>query len=852
MPSGLVAYRQKRNFRKSAEPRGKARARTKPRKFVGEYVIQKHDASRLHYDLRLELDGVMKSWAVPKGPSTDPTVKRLAVQVEDHPMEYNKFEGTIPKGQYGGGTVMIWDRGTYTAEGGDPKAIRGALAKGKLAFTISGDRLKGTWALVQMKGSGKSGKEWLLIKERIDAAETPVEPTEEELPSVNSGRSMAQISVGGGISPMLASVGAEIPTGAGWAFEPKYDGVRVLAFVDDGSVALLSRNGNDKAKQFPEVAAELVAHFKRRKRPFVIDGEIVARRGRSLARFQELQDRINQKDTRGIAANAAKRPATFVAFDILMDGDDLLATEPWTARRARLERLIGKTAGPALRLGAATTGSGARMLADAKRHGWEGVMAKKTSSAYSPGLRSRDWLKLKLEARQEFVVGGWTEPRNSRTHIGALLIGYWEDGQLHYAGHVGGGFTMTGLGEMHRRLKPLERKTSPFNEEPDTNEVAHWVKPEVVVEVRFNEWTADGHLRQPIYLGTRDDKDAKDIRRERESMQSSRTVTGSRAKRPAARKKSEKAPAGKPSPSGVTIPTSNLDKIYFPKTGTTKGDVMRYYESVAQHILPAIKDRPLVLKRYPDGAGGKSFFQQNAPADVPDGVRVEDVPTDGETARRIVGNGLDTLIYCVQLGAIDVNPWHSRVGRLEFPDYTILDLDPGPKASFDTVVEVARWVKEALDDAGMKAALKTSGASGLHVYVPLPPRTNEESSRLIAQLIATRVAESHPAEATVERSVAKRPAKAVYVDYLQNVVGKSVASMLSVRPRPEPTISAPLDWSELRKGLDPADFTIETSLKELNERGQLWLETMRSRNTVGRLTRRAPRTPKPRRSGTRR
>jgi bifunctional non-homologous end joining protein LigD len=845
MASGLVSYRRKRNFRKTTEPRGKGRARARPRGFVGEYVIQKHDASRLHYDLRLELDGVMKSWAVPKGPSTDPKVKRLAVQVEDHPMEYNKFEGTIPKGQYGGGTVMIWDRGTYTAEGGDPNAIRAALRKGKLAFTIAGDRLRGTWALVQMKGQGKSGKEWLLIKERVDESPTPDEPTEAELPSVTTGRSMTQIAVRGGISPMLASVGSEIPTGAGWAFEPKYDGVRVLAFVDDGSVALLSRNGNDKARQFPEVAAELLKHFARRKRPFVIDGEIVARRGRSLARFQELQDRINQKDSRGIATNAAKRPATLVAFDVLMDGDDLLATEPWTARRARLERLLGKSAGPALRLGAATTGNGARMLADAKRHGWEGVMAKKTSSAYSPGLRSRDWLKLKLEARQEFVVGGWTEPRNSRTHIGALLVGYWEDGELHYAGHVGGGFTMAGLGEMHRRLKPLERKTSPFNEEPDTNEVAHWVKPELVVEVRFNEWTADGHLRQPIYLGTRDDKDASEITRERESMQSRRTVTGSRARRPPSRKRA--ATLTRVS-SGVTIPTSNLDKVYFPKTGTTKGDVMRYYESVARHILPAIKDRPLVLKRYPDGAGGKSFFQQNAPADVPDGVRVEDVPTDGATARRIVGNGLDTLIYCVQLGAIDVNPWHSRVGRLDFPDYTILDLDPGPKASFDTVVQVARWVKEALDDAGMKAALKTSGASGLHVYVPLPPRTGEESSRLIAQLIATRVAESHPAEATVERSIAKRPPKAVYVDYLQNVVGKSVASMLSVRPRPEPTISAPLDWSELKAGLDPRDFTIDTPEKELGERGKLWLETMGKKNSVGRLTRRAPRAHRSRRS----
>jgi bifunctional non-homologous end joining protein LigD len=856
----LKTYRRKRNFRKTAEPRGsrgtkRARrtARTPVRKasagFVGEYVIQKHDASRLHYDLRLELDGVMKSWAVPKGPSTDPNVKRLAVQVEDHPMEYNKFEGTIPKGQYGGGTVMIWDRGTYTAEGGDPTAIRAALRKGKLAFTISGERLNGTWALVQMKGAGKSGKEWLLIKERIDQSPTPEEPTEAELSSVTTGRSMTQISVGGGISPMLASVGAQMPTGEGWAFEPKYDGVRVLAFVDDGSVSLLSRNGNDKAKQFPEVTEELRKHFARRKRPFVIDGELVARRGRSLARFQDLQDRIHQKDSRGIAANSEKRPATLVAFDVLMDGDDLLAPEPWTTRRARLERLIGKTTGPALRLGTATTGSGARMLADAKRHGWEGIMAKKTSSAYTPGVRSRDWLKLKIEARQEFVVGGWTEPRNSRTHIGALLIGYWENGELHYAGHVGGGFTISGLAEMYRKLKPLERRTSPFNEEPDTNEKPHFVKPEVVVEVRFNEWTADGLLRQPIYLGTRDDKDAKEIRRERESIQARRTVTGSRAKRPAARKKT---PDAAPQTRGASIPTSNLDKVYFPATGATKGDVMRFYESVAKVLLPAVVDRPLVLKRYPDGEGGKSFFQQNAPADTPDGVRVEEVPSDGSTARRLVGNGIDTIIYCVQLGAIDVNPWHSRVGRLEYPDYTILDLDPGPKAPFETVVQVARWVKEALDDSGMKAALKTSGSSGLHIYVPLPARTSEESSRLIAQLIATRVAEAHPAEATVERSVAKRPPKAVYVDYLQNVVGKSVASVLSVRPRPQATVSTPLDWSELKAGLDPGDFTMETPASEFLERGRLWLAAMRSRNTVGRLTRRAPRATKPRRAGTRR
>ena len=545
----LATYRRKRDFRKTAEPEGKA---TKASKAL-HFVIQKHSASHLHFDFRLELDGVMKSWAVPKGPSIDPAVKRLAMEVEDHPIEYNKFEGTIPKGQYGGGTVMLWDRGTYTDDpvSDDPAAALGSgYAKGEIKFMLDGERLKGSWVLVRTR-RGEDKPQWLLIKHKDKYSKTGGDIVGKAVTSVTTGRTMDEIAEGKRkgkrvwesnrdasakaskasqkasakavavekLEPMYASVGSDIPDEEGWTFEPKYDGIRVLAFVTPDATSLITRNGNDKSSQFPEIVGALEKLAKQAKRPFVIDGEIVAMTGDSPLRFQDLQSRVHSKNTSHIAGSAKSSPVALFAFDLLMDGDDVLVNEEWHERRTRLEKLLRRRATAALRVADSIPDDGAAMLAKAHADGWEGIMAKRIDSRYQPGVRSKEWLKLKIEHRQEFVIGGYTEPRNSREHIGALLLGVFDRGKFTYVGHTGGGFTRAGLATMGARLKKLERKTSPFVEQPKTNEKAHWVTPEVVVEVKFNEWTSGGKLRQPIYLGVRDDKDARDVTRESASVQ---------------------------------------------------------------------------------------------------------------------------------------------------------------------------------------------------------------------------------------------------------------------------------------------------------------------------------------------
>jgi bifunctional non-homologous end joining protein LigD len=914
----LSEYRAKRDFARTAEPAGDAPRAAGERPL--QFVIQKHAASHLHYDVRLELDGVMKSWAVPKGPSLDPTQKRLAVQVEDHPIEYNSFEGTIPAGEYGGGTVMLWDRGTYEADAGGIDALRRGLERGDLKFRVNGQRLQGSFALVRMRGRGESKPQWLMIKHRDDDAVAEWDINEHDT-SIATGRTMDEIASGSrtwtrkhgdsmkqksprrksigvsritpsvkpsakpritpSITPMMASIGTEIPTGDRWTFEPKYDGIRVLAFASGDRVKLITRNGKDKAFQFPEVTAGVRALARRRKRPFVLDGEVVAFDGDSPARFQALQNRMHVQGETDISGHATSTPSALVAFDLLVDDEDVLVSEPWTVRRRRLERLLGANPPRGVRLGDTGPGDGAKLLARARRDDWEGIIAKRTDAIYQPGARSRDWLKLKVEFRQEFVIGGYTEPRNTREHLGALLLGYYDGDDFVYVGHTGGGFTRESLAAMARRLKRLERKSSPFSTRVRTNEEAHWVRPEVVVEVKFNEWTDDGRLRQPIFLGVRDDKDAREVTREATSVQrgarrrggASGAVKRERAGA-AARTKATRSPraarahgAGGTAPSrpalgasglaaeleaaeregrdasltlgrGVTVALSSLDKVWFPGRagGFTKGDVLRHYVRVAPLILPVMADRPLVLKRFPDGIDGEAFYQQKAPRNPPEGVRVETIEdADGDRVDRLVGGTLATLLYQVQLGTISVDPWHARVDTLGFADYSVIDLDPGPRAKFDRVVEVATYVKAELDRLGLHAAIKTSGATGLHIFLPLPLRTSNESALLIAQIVATRVAVAHPKEATVERTVADRPKATVYVDYLQNVLGKSVAAAYAVRAKPGATVSTPLGWDELTSSLDPRDFTIETITERFARVGDLWNPALKKRNSAAAL-----------------
>ncbi len=895
----LAEYQRKRDFTKTAEPSGDE---APPSTSAGRlrFVIQKHAASHLHFDLRLELDGVMKSWAVPKGPSLDPSVKRLAMQVEDHPIDYNTFEGTIPKGEYGGGTVMLWDRGTYssdttTSPNEEEEAIREGLKRGDLKITFHGDRLHGSFALVRMKfardKTSSSKPQWLLIKHRDEFA-SDEDVVADNMTSVESGRTMEEIASGksrvwrsnrkptdrssgssltlkkpysagaaktvsrkaatpipkarlsaAALEPMYCSIGSEIP-GNGWTFEPKYDGVRVLAYATASDVKLMTRNGKDKAEQFPELVAALKKLAAQTKRSLVLDGEIVALIDGDPARFQELQGRMHVKESQLIARRSSSAPAALVLFDILMDGNEPLVHEPWSVRRGRLVKRVGKKVSAQLRITESIEGDGKKMLENARRQGWEGIIAKRIDSPYEPGVRSRNWLKLKIEFREEFVVGGYTEPRNSREHIGALLLGYFDKGRFIYAGHTGGGFTRKGLEEMYRLLKPLERKTSPFDETPKTNEKAHWVTPQVVVEVKFNEWTADRRLRQPIFLGIRDDKNAKDVEIEQPSVQRKTTRGHTVAKRQKSlnnaslvaqltdieeRKGDGSLDLGR----GKSLKVSNLDKVFFPKEKYTKGDVMRYYARVADFVLPAMQDRPLVLKRFPNGIAGESFYQQKAADTTPSEIRVEVIETEGgEKHPRFIGGDLITLLYTIQLGAISVDPWHSRVPSLEYADYTIIDLDPGPRANFGRVVQVARWAKEVIDGFGLHAAIKTSGSTGLHIYLPLPPRTPNAAATLVAQMIATKVADAHPKEATIERSVKARGAAMVYVDYLQNIQGKTVAGPYCVRAKPGATVSTPLTWAELTDKLDPRAFHLGNAAERFEKIGDIWSEAMKKKNSL--------------------
>jgi bifunctional non-homologous end joining protein LigD len=647
---------------------------------------------------------------------------------------------------------------------------------------------------------------------------------------------------------MLASVGTDVPAGHGWVFEPKYDGIRILAFASGGKVTLLSRNGLDKTKQFPEVADSLAALHTRAKRPFIVDGEIVAMQDGSPRRFQALQGRMHVTDSFAIENHRDETPTALVVFDLLLDGKASLLDAPWRTRRKRLAALLKSPArGSALQL-SDVSDDGTALLREAHAHDWEGIIAKRDDATYEPGRRTKSWLKLKIERRQEFVVGGWTEPRNSREHIGAVLLGvYHEDGKLVYAGHTGTGFDRKSLADMYQRLTRIERKTSPFSPTPRTNEAAHWARPSVVVEIKFSEWTADGKLRHPVFLGTRDDKDPRDVVHEPESI--ARDAEAS--KPPASRRARTAAVSVNASVSDqltaieaaggagtLTLPSgalevSNLDKIFFPEVKRTKGDLLRYYAEVSRWLLPAIADRPLVMKRFPNGINGKAFYQQKAPADPPSNVRVESISDEGmSTQDRLVGGDLPTLLYIAQLGAISIDPWHSRTQSVQFADYAIIDLDPGPRATFQHVVEIALAVKDVLDELKLRAVPKTSGASGIHIVLPLPAEVPNDGARIIAELVATRVVERYPKRATIERAVKSRPAGAIYVDFLQNIRGKTVAGVYSVRAEPRATVSTPLTWDEVNDDLDPSQFTIDTVLPRIKAKGDLWAKGMQRPNNL--------------------
>ncbi len=607
-----------------------------------------------------------------------------------------------------------------------------------------------------------------------------------------------------------------------FVYEPKYDGIRAIAEIapKGGPVHLWSRLGNEKTDQFPEISGALRRWSKRLKQAIVLDGEVVALDANGQpAGFQNLQGRIHLKSGPGDIASAR---TAFIAFDILRAGATDFRGEPLVERRKGLEHIFGDTGSPSLRISEIAYGDGRAMHARAIENGWEGIIAKVASSRYASGKRSPDWRKLKLVHEQEFVVAGWTEPRNTRSHFGALILGVYEGRTLRYVGHVGTGFDSKELEKVMKLLRPLETDTSPFRERVPKNETPHWVQPTLVAEVRFTEWTSDGILRHPVYLGLRDDKNATEVRRERESS------TGSTASRNSGGSLSEqltllehaRRDAFLTLPDGAELKVSNLHKVFWPKLKLTKGDLVRYYVDVAPYILPVVADRPMVMKRFPNGIDAEPFYQHRV-LDVPKGIRVEKVEHSDGAKPQLIGGDLITLLYMAQIAAISQDPWFSRVQSIDRADYAAIDLDPAPGVTFSEILDVARWVRDELDAIGAVGFPKTSGAEGLHIYIPLPPNTPYEAGMLFCQIIATVVAQKHPKIATVERTVKKR-GRQVYVDYLQNIPGKTLATAYSARASDYAGVSAPLTWREIDEDVEREAFTIRTMRARIDEVGDLW------------------------------
>jgi bifunctional non-homologous end joining protein LigD len=774
------------------------------------FVVQKHAARRLHYDLRLEMDGVLKSWAVPKGPSVHAEEKRLAVHVEDHPIEYADFEGVIPHGNYGAGAVIVWDRGWYRAvkDADDPL---GALERGKLEIELFGFKLRGRWTLARMSGKDK---EWLLLKKK-DAAVAGEELTERYPQSILSGLTVEEIAdveaKRAAIRARLAALGAprravasrdqpfmlanlaEKPfSKEGWLFEIKYDGIRVFAARHGEAVQLHGRSGQEVTGRYPEVVAALRAlpmdHF-------LIDGEIVALDPDGKPSFQRLQSRMGLTNPRDIERAASQVPVIGTFFDCLtLDGHDLRRL-PLETRKECLQLLLPRLG--QIRYGDHVPTEGEAFFAAAFEAQLEGIVAKKASSAYVGG-RSREWIKIKCQRRQEFVIGGYTDPQGSRSHFGALHIGIYQDGRLVYVSKVGTGFDEALLEQLQSALLPLARPTSPFEVGGPAGRGHHWVEPRLVCEVRFTEWTDDGGLRHPTFMGLRPDKRPDECRREAPAPPPPEEET-----RPV-------APAPAPAEAERVVRFTNLGKVFWPAEGYTKGDLIHFYDTVAPLLLPYLAERPLVLTRYPDGITGKSFFQKDAPDFVPSWVRTERIYSK-DAERDIdyfIVNDRTTLSYVINLGTIPLHLWSARLGGGDRPDWLILDLDP-KGAPFTDVVRVAQALHRILDDLKLPSYVKTSGATGLHILLPLGARYSHEDSRTFARLLALLAVDAVPEISTIARPIQSRAGK-VYVDFGQNGHGRTIVAPYSVRPLPGAPVSCPLNWDEVMPDLDPASFTIRT------------------------------------------
>ena len=804
----LDDYSRKRRFDKTPEP-GPGVAPAGGDRFY----IQRHQARRLHYDLRLEMDGVLKSWAVPKGPTLDPAEKRLAVLVEDHPLEYGNFEGTIPAGNYGAGSVMVWDRGRWEALG--EKSVAEQMERGDLKFRLHGEKLVGEFALVRMKNRGK-GNEWLLLKKK-DFAAKPGWDAESDLRSVGRenldpsklpGAKRAEMPAE--LTPMLATAATSLPEGSEWLYEVKWDGWRALCFVEGKKMRLLSRNKKPMDRQYPElsVLADLLGRA-----TAIVDGEIVALDEQGRPSFELLQQRITV-GAKGVTQQARSHPVAFFAFDLpYYNGYDLRAT-PLLERKRLLASALNPS--PVVRYSEHFVGNGPRLLASAREQGLEGVMAKRALSAYE-SRRTANWLKVKIVAQQEFAIGGMVA--GEREPFGSLVLGVYEGPKLVFAGNVGSGFDQDSLKRVHRLLEPLVTSRCPFAEKPEMLTPVTWVKPEVVCTVRFAQWTKEDRLRAPVFLGIREDVAARDCVREASEL------APPAAEAPAERPKllSGKQPEVLLTIGKHRLKFTNLNKVFYPREGYVKRDLINYYDTVAELLVPHLKDRPLSLKRYPNGIEGKYFFQKEAAESFPDWLRTEAIFSEHNRApiHYVVADNRASLLYLANLGCIDQNPWMSRVGSLEHPDFVLIDLDPYA-CGYDRIIEAARLVREKLELLELEGYPKTTGGDGMHVYIPVEPRYSYEQSRSFGEVLARLLAHERPELFTTPRTVAKREKGKVYFDYMQNREGSTISAPYVLRAHPGAPVSTPLSWSEVGAGLTPAQFHLGNVLDRFARVGDLF------------------------------
>jgi bifunctional non-homologous end joining protein LigD len=848
----LEEYRQKRDFKKTPEPSGQDDAAIT---FPGwkklpkgkRFCVQLHKATRLHFDLRLEYGGVLWSWAVPQGPPFDALEKRLAMHVEDHPIDYGEFEGVIPEG-YGAGTVMLWDAGEFAWISPDPDD---ALKKGDLKFTLNGQKLHGEFVLVKMK-RGESGKEWLLIKKKDEWVRPGVDPKALDF-SVKTGRGLEEIAEEEGdprlkakehraqakpplvlstlpeermpktLAPMLASTADKPFDSQEWLYELKFDGVRLLAFVEGGEVRLLSRNGRSETARYPELQSLVNAIGNR---GALLDGEIVAPDKDGKPSFALLQQRMNLTSERDIARAVENVPVNYMIFDLLhLDGHNL-RDAPLESRKRMLRNILKDD--EVNRFADHVVGDGVAFFTAASRLGLEGAVGKKRDSRYLPGERSHSWVKIKAWRSQDCVICGFTRGRQSRGRLGALVLGVFEGGTMVHAGQAGSGLDEADIKALLEQLDALTSKSSPFKTEPKTMEPATWVKPELVCEVRFTEWTNEGTMRHPTFLRMRSDLKPSDCVRE-EPLETKEFVGESKANEPDdLLSRLARLPAdGTLVVDEKEVKLTHLDKLMYPE-GISKRDVIAYHIKMSDYILPYLHGRAVNANVMPDGIDGKSFWRKQVPDYAPEWVKTFRF-TESKTVDYVVADDLATLIWLVNGAAIELHPWHSSIANPRQPDWAVFDLDPADGATFAQVVQIAKLVKAALDHYKLKSVLKTSGQTGLQIYVPLAVGPDFAEVRKWVEQVGRAIGQTLPDLITWKWTVSERTGK-IRIDYTQNIVNKTLVMPYGLRPAKGAPVSAPIAWEELDdKKLRPDRWNIGNIADRVNEVGDLFTPLLTER-----------------------